>query len=68
MSKAKDQMKFQENMEQRIKDYILSRSKLTSEKYDEKLRVEWYLYADEAKQYGFTDFIIGEDCDIDEII
>ncbi len=68
MSKAKDQMKFQDNMEQHIKDYILSRSKLTSDKYDENLRVEWYMYADEAKKYGFTDFIIGEDCDIDEII
>ena len=68
MSKAKDQMKFQEDMGQHIKEYIISRSKLTSEQYDEKLRIEWYLYAAEAKKFGFTDFIIGEDCDIDEII
>lgn len=67
-SKLKDQMKFQEIQEERIKHYILSRSKLTSEEYDNKLRVEWYMYADVAKDYNFTDFIIGEDCTLDEIL
>lgn len=67
-SKVKDQMKFQELIEQRVKEYILSRSKLTSKEYDDKLRVEWYMYSDEAKEKNFVDYIIGEDCDIDEII
>jgi ATP-dependent Clp protease protease subunit len=67
-SKAKDQMKFQEDMEDHIKKYILSRSKLTEQEYDEKLRIEWYLYPEEAKANGFTDFIIGEDCELDEVI
>jgi ATP-dependent Clp protease protease subunit len=67
-SKVKDQIKFQEQIEERIKQYVLSRSKLTSKEYDEKLRVEWYLFADQAKEKGFTDFIIGEDCDIDLIV
>ena len=67
-AKVKDQMKFQEMQEERVKQYILSRSWLTSEEYDAKLRVEWYLYANQAKEKGFTDFIIGEDCDIDVII
>jgi hypothetical protein len=30
--------------------------------------VEWYMFADEAKELGVTNFIIGEDCDIDEVI
>ena len=68
MSKAKDQMRFQDEMEQHIKDYIMSRSNITSEKYDEKLRVEWYMYASEAKANKFTDYIIGEDCELDEIL
>lgn len=67
-AKAQDQMEFQKKVESRIKQYILSRSKITSEEYDSKLRIEWYLFADEAKAKGFVDFIIGKDCDIDEII
>jgi len=67
-AKAQDQMEFQKKVEERVKQYILSRSKLTSEEYDSKLRVEWYLFASEAKDKGFVDYIIGEDCDIDEVI
>ena len=67
-AKAQDQMEFQKRFEDRIKQYILSRSKLESDEYDRKLRVEWYLFADEAKKKGFTDYIIGVDCDIDNII
>ena len=61
-------MEFRKREEDRIKDYVTSRSNLTGEEYDKKLRVEWYLFADEAKEKGFTDYIIGEDCDMDEII
>lgn len=67
-TKVQDQMEFQRRVEARIKDYILSRSKFTSEEYDNKLRVEWYLFADEAKEKGFTDYIIGVDCEMDEMI
>lgn len=67
-AKAQDQMEFQKKVEERVKQYILSRSKLTSEEYDSKLRVEWYLFTNEAKDRGFVDYIIGEDCDIDEVI
>lgn len=67
-AKAQDQMEFQKRIEERIKQYVLSRSNVTSEEYDSKLRIEWYLFADEAKDKGFVDFIIGKDCDIDEIV
>lgn len=67
-SKVQDQMEFNRRVEQRIKDYVISRSKVTSDEYDSKVRVEWYLFADEAKEKGFTDYIIGEDCPINEII
>ena len=67
-AKVQDQMNFQKKVEERIKNYILSKSSLTSDEYDNKLRVEWYLFADEAKEKGFVDYIIGEDCDIDEVI
>ena len=67
-AKAQDQMEFNKRIEQRIKEYVLSRSKITSEEYDSKLRVEWYLFADEAKEKGFCDYIIGEDCSLDDIV
>jgi len=68
MAKIRDAAKFQEQQEQRIKDYVISRSKLTVEEYDKNYRVEWYMYADQAKEKGFCDYIVGEDCDLDEII
>ena len=67
-TKAQDQMEFQKKVEERVKRYIISRSKLTGEEYDSKLRVEWYLFAHEAKERGFVNYIIGEDCGIDEVI
>lgn len=66
--KAQDRMDFQRKIEGRIKQYVLSRSNVTEEEYDSKLRVEWYMFADEAKEKGFVDYIIGEDCDMSEII
>lgn len=67
-AKVGDQLKFQEQQEKRTKDYILSRSKLTAKKYDQMYRVEWQMYSDEAKSYGFTDYIIGVDADLDDIL
>lgn len=67
-AKAQDQMEFYKRNEERIKQYIISRSNVTEEEYDNKLRVEWYLFANEAKEKGFVDAIIGEDCDIDAVI
>ena len=42
--------------------------KMGSEEYDSKLRVEWYLFADEAKEKGFCDHILGVDCELDDIV
>ena len=67
-AKAQDQMEFNKKYDDRIKEYVISRSKLTEEEYNAKLRVEWYMFPEEAKEKGFTDYIIGVDCDIDEII
>lgn len=67
-AKAQDRMRFDSRVEERTKAYILSRGNLTSEEYDSKFRVEWYMFADEAKERGFVDCIIGVDCDIDDVI
>ena len=67
-AKAGDRVSFNVKIEKRIKDLVLSRGVITEEEYDKNHRVEWYMLADEAKKNGFVDFIVGEDCDIDEII
>lgn len=67
-TKVQDQLAFQKEVDERVKDYILSRSNISSELYDSKLRVEWYQFADEAKKNGFVDEIIGVDCELDAIV
>lgn len=67
-SKMQDIVEFQRKADERTKQYVLEHSKLTSEEYDAKTRVEWYLFADEAREMGFIDAIIGEDCPLEEII
>ena len=61
-------MEFQNRNEERIRDYILTHTKIDPEQYDSKLRVEWYMFAEEAKELGVVDYIVGIDCDMDEII
>ena len=67
-TKAQDKMDFQRKVEARIREYVIAHSKVTAEEYDSKLRVEWYLFADEAKEKGFVDFIVGEDCGLSAVI
>lgn len=67
-AKAQDQMEFNKRIEDRVKEYVLSRTKITSEMYDAQMRKEWYMFANEAKELGVTDFIIGEDCTLDDIL
>lgn len=67
-SKAKDTMKFFDSMEQRTKDYVLSRTNMTEEFYDKIYDQEYWMYANEAKELGCIDKIIGEDVDLDNIL
>lgn len=67
-TKVQDQMEFQKKVDSRVREYILSHSRLSAEEYDAKLRVEWFMFADEAKEKGFVDAIIGEDVPISEVV
>lgn len=68
-AKILDWAKFLVIQNKRVKDYVLSRSNMTSKKYDSIFREDWFFYADQdGRKYNFVDFIIGVDCDIDEII
>lgn len=69
MSKLKDRMEFETTqMEQHIKEYVISRTGMDENLYKEKYRVEWYMYPEEAKENGVVTDIVGKDCDINEIL
>lgn len=68
-AKLKDRVDFDSGvLADHIKSIILNHTNLSKKLYDEKYRKEWYFMAEESKKYGFTDYIIGKDCDIDEIV
>lgn len=67
-TKIQDYIEFNKRVEQRVKQYVLNRTKISEEEYDKNLRVEWYLFADEAQEKGVVDYIIGDDCTLDNII
>ena len=68
-AKMKDRMDFEtKELEAMTKEYIMSRTKIDSDLYDEKYRVEWYMLPETAKKYGIVDYIVGKDCTIEEII
>lgn len=67
--KLKDRMEFEfGQMEEYIKSYVVSRTKITEKLYAKNCRKEWYFYSKEAKELGVATFIVGTDCDIDEIL
>lgn len=67
-SKAKDTMKFFDSMEDRTKEFVLSRTEMDEEFYDKIYDQEYWMYADEAKKLGCIDKIIGEDIELDDIL
>lgn len=54
----KDQFHFSEKYESIIEEYILTHSKISKELYDQKLRHEWWMCADDALNFGIVDEII----------
>lgn len=66
--KFKDIARFFENMDNRTKQHVLKYTKMSEEFYNEHQDREFYCYADDAKELGCVDYIIGEDCDLDDIL
>lgn len=68
-AKLVDRIEFEKNiLEKKIKDYVLERTGITSKAYDKNYRKEWYMSAEKAKELEICDFIVGEDCTIDDIL
>lgn len=58
---ASDIMIFNNQMDERIRQFFLDNTAITAEVYDEHARHQWFLFPDEMKKYNLIDHIIGED-------
>ncbi|ALS22296.1 ClpP family protease [Paenibacillus naphthalenovorans] len=57
-NKVKDHVKFQEEKDQQVKDFIIRNTKITEEKYEDMKDREWWLTASSALEWGVIDEII----------
>lgn len=65
MDKLYDFMEYQRVTSQIEKELITSRTTITSDEFDK--RRDWWLLADQAKSMGIVQYVIGEDCSIDQV-
>lgn len=57
-SKVKDTLKFTEQYEEQLKEYVLSHSKISARTYNQKKRNEWFMDSAEMLKYGLVDEVI----------
>lgn len=55
---ASDIMAFNETVDEKIKEFILQNTTIPEELYDSKMRHQWFLTAEEMKEYKLIDEII----------
>lgn len=58
---VKDLILFYDHIDEMIQDYVLSHTSITKEDYLTHIRKQWYFTAEEAKNVGIIDYIIGKD-------
>jgi ATP-dependent Clp protease protease subunit len=67
-SKARDFMNFLDRLDELDKRRTLEATNITEEEYDKAVRDEQFFFSNEAKTKGVVDYIVGEDCDLDDIL
>lgn len=55
---VKDTFRFQEKFDEKIKEYIISHSKISKEEYEKNERYEWYMTSSEMLEKGLVDQIL----------
>lgn len=65
IGKLMDNLKFTEQLEERVKQYILSRTSIPEAMFNENYRRDWFLFSDEMVRLGIADEIVT---DIDTIL
>lgn len=65
IGKMIDNLEFTKELEKRIKQYILSSTRITEEIYDQNYRRDWFMFSEEIIKLGIADEIVT---DIDTIL
>ena len=58
---VEDQIAFNKKTDNTIRDYVVENTEITAEEYKANERRQWYLSAQEMKEKGLVDIIIGGD-------
>lgn len=66
-NKARDIQKFYDRLDSKIKEFVIDNTKMSEEYLEEIKDREMYLFAEEAKEFGIIDGIIGEDINLEDI-
>lgn len=66
--KANDTMNFIKKCDERLDALVIENTNITGEFLDKIADREYYMFADEAKELGIIDCIIGTDCSIDNVL
>ena len=67
-SKARQTSEYLDSMEDKAKKFILSRTLITEELYNEMYEAEFWMDSNKAKELGVIDQIIGVDCELEDIL
>ena len=67
-NRGKDIQKFYDNLDVRMTKFMVEHTNMTEDFLEEIKDREYYMFADEAKEKGIVDKIIGVDCDLEEIL
>lgn len=67
-NKGRDIQQFYDNLDSRMNKFMIEHTNMTEEFIEKIKDREYYMFAEEAKERGIVDKIIGIDCDLDEIL
>ena len=67
-NKGKDIQKFHESLDDMMTKFMIENTKMTAEFLEKIKDREYYMFAEEAKELGIVDYIVGVDCNLDEIL
>jgi len=65
VGKMLDNLEFTKELERRVKDFILSSTRISKKLYDKNYRNDWYMFSEEMIELGIADEIVT---DIDTIL
>lgn len=57
---VEDVMNFNKSVDNKIREYVITNTKITEELYDAHHRKQWYISAEEMLEYGLINEIIGK--------